>query len=376
MIATAVLIGLAAVLGTFGNILIILAVCCVRTLRTCGNIFVVNLCLADMIVTVFVDPMNVLGACAGRRFLMNDPVLCEWGRVILRPGKPLFHYSTTPHYHYPACMSSMWNMCAISLNRYILICRPHLYPTIYTVKSSVACCLFIWVLAHLLHMPNHIGWGRNRFNEEYYLCSFDMVVHSYSVFYIMTGVIIPLVGVLFGYTAIFLKVRSVKLQIRQHQKSLARKKSSVLHAGKGDGAAHLHKKRSQKAGFTVDDVKLAKTLFAAFLVFLICWLPFSLFVLAHEPAAIPRWVYVLAIIMAHGNSAVNPILYGVTNEKFREGYRTILGLNRRVEDRMSTRKDASYGHGVLPTDTGSGAAPTIRVTPSHVAPFHQANTAF
>ncbi|OWA51757.1 putative Melatonin receptor type 1A [Hypsibius exemplaris] len=344
MVVTALVIGLAAVVGTLGNILIILAVCCVRTLRTCGNIFVVNLSLADMIVTVFIDPMNVVGAVAGRRVLMEDPVLCEW----------------VASFCAPACMSSMWNMCAISLNRYVLICKPHLYPTIYTVKSSIACCLFIWLLAHLLCMPNHIGWGQNRFNQEYYLCSFDMVTHTYGIFYIMTGVIIPLVGVLFGYTAIFLKVRSVKMQIRQHQKSLATKTTTTeTTTGVNDAAAEVKKKRPQKPGFTVDDVKLAKTLFAAFLVFLICWLPFALFVLAHEPDAIPRWIYVIAIIMAHGNSAVNPILYGMTNEKFREGYRTILGLNRRVEDGKSARRDQTFGHGMLPDATSMGASTRV-----------------
>lgn len=109
---------------------------------------------------------------------------------------------------------------------------------------------------------------------------------------VMTGVIIPLVGVLFGYSAIFLKVRSVKLQIRRHQQALilgnrnrlspSSLPASVNPTGAVQGqtadtsaaavnpqAATLQ--RPQKPGFTVEDVKLAKTLFMAFLVFLICW---------------------------------------------------------------------------------------------------------
>ena len=54
-----------------------------------------------------------------------------------------------------------------------------------------------------------------------------------------------------------------------------------------------------------------------------------MFVLAHNPREIPGWLFVIAVIMAHGNSAVNPILYGMSNERFREGYRSVLGCTRR-----------------------------------------------
>ena len=36
----------------------------------------------------------------------------------------------------------------------------------------------------------------------------------------------------------------------------------------------------------------------------------------------------IAIILAHGNSSINFILYGLTNERFRQGYRYVLGLQK------------------------------------------------
>ncbi|OWA51756.1 putative G-protein coupled receptor moody [Hypsibius exemplaris] len=341
MIVTALVIGTAALIGTLGNVL---------ALRTCGNVLSSTLLGGHG------------GAVAGRRVLMENADLCEW----------------IASFCAPACMSSMWNMCAISMNRYVLICKPHLYPRIYTFKSSILCCVGIWLLAHLLCMPNHVGWGRHRFSYEYYICTFDIVTHTYGIFYIMTGVIIPLVGVLFGYTAIFMKVHSVKKQIRNHQQSLlvGNKRVSIPTTpggavvvagtateegapnGVADTATEKPKKRPQKPGFTVDDVKLAKTLFAAFLIFLICWLPFAIFVVSHDPDEIPRWLYVIAIIMAHGNSAVNPILYGLTNERFRDGYRTILGLDRRAvgDKNIAAKRSMTYGHGLLPDTNSAGAS--------------------
>ncbi|XP_055342808.1 melatonin receptor type 1B-B-like [Paramacrobiotus metropolitanus] len=330
MIVTAIVIGAAAVIGTLGNLLIVVAVCLVKPLRTSGNVFVVNLALADIVVTAFIDPFNVVGAVAGRKVLISNSVLCDW----------------IASFCAPACMSSMWNMCAISLNRYVLICKPHLYNRIFTFRNSILCCVCIWIGAHLFHIPNHLGWGKNRFNADYYLCTFDIVTHSYAIFYIIMGVLVPLVGVLYGYTCIFLKVRSVKTQLRQHQQAVltapaanasqghpTERRDSFPEKSPPDAekatATEHRLRRPKRPGFTQDDVKLAKTLFAAFLVFLICWLFFALFVLAHQPSPIPGWLYVLAIVMAHGNSAVNPILYGMTNEKFRDGYRNVLGLTKK-----------------------------------------------
>jgi hypothetical protein len=60
-------------------------------------------------------------------------------------------------------------------------------------------------------------------------------------------------------------------------------------------------------------------------------LPFALLVLAGQPAATPKWIYIVAMIMAHGNSAMNPILYGMNNDKFREGYRRVTGCKLRLQ---------------------------------------------
>lgn len=38
----------------------------------------------------------------------------------------------------------------------------------------------------------------------------------------------------------------------------------------------------------------------------------------------PYEIYVLAIILAHANSSMNSILYGVTNTQFRMGYKLLL----------------------------------------------------
>jgi hypothetical protein len=79
------------------------------------------------------------------------------------------------------------------------------------------------------------------------------------------GVLVPLVGVLFGYAGIFRKVRSVKLQMRQHR---LRQPANAIKAEIAPQDSH---DAPPLNNFNQDDIRLAKTLFLAFLVFFVCW---------------------------------------------------------------------------------------------------------
>ena len=91
---------------------------------------------------------------------------------------------------------------------------------------------------------------------------------------VVTGVLVPLIGVLFGYTQIYLKVRQVKLQLRRHRQSILPIKFDGSSNGSPDGKLPQASRKIQqpkKAGYTQDDLKLAKTLFASFVVILVSW---------------------------------------------------------------------------------------------------------
>ncbi len=49
------------VIGVFGNILVLLAMATYDPLRRVGNIFLVNLALADLIVASIADPFSIVG---------------------------------------------------------------------------------------------------------------------------------------------------------------------------------------------------------------------------------------------------------------------------------------------------------------------------
>lgn len=52
---------LGAIFGTFGNALILVSVCRIINMRSLEYIFIANLALSDMYVTLLADPMNIVG---------------------------------------------------------------------------------------------------------------------------------------------------------------------------------------------------------------------------------------------------------------------------------------------------------------------------
>lgn len=56
-----VLISLACIVGTLGNFFILLVVCSNKLGRNVTTTFIMNLAVSDMIVTLIVDPMSLIG---------------------------------------------------------------------------------------------------------------------------------------------------------------------------------------------------------------------------------------------------------------------------------------------------------------------------
>ncbi len=52
---------LATVVGTLGNVLVLVTIATNRNLHRAGSVFMVNLAAADLLVTAFMDPLSLTG---------------------------------------------------------------------------------------------------------------------------------------------------------------------------------------------------------------------------------------------------------------------------------------------------------------------------
>ena len=107
--------------------------------------------------------------------------------------------------------------------------------------------------------------------------------------------------------------RSGSLDISSHLRTLTKRLRSDS----------TNTERKSKSG--IDEMKLIKMFLVVILVFVICWLPFciTMFYYVFHGSPAPRTIDMLTILLGCTNSACNPIIYGLMNKKYRQGYERI-----------------------------------------------------
>lgn len=70
---------------------------------------------------------------------------------------------------------------------------------------------------------------------------------------------------------------------------------------------------------TKKSLRLAKVLFASFMLYTICWMPYGLVVLINFDDQYSRTAIMYLMALGHLNSSLNPIIYFYFNSAFRHG---------------------------------------------------------
>lgn len=118
-----------SLLGTFSNILLWFAVLKNTQLRTLSNYFLLNLSIADLLVTAVTQPL----------FIVHNIFLMQ-GRCLETIDKA---YSVA----WFSCMASILNITTISIDRLIVLKYPFKKRTILTKRRGLVIMALTWVLA-------------------------------------------------------------------------------------------------------------------------------------------------------------------------------------------------------------------------------------
>lgn len=158
-------------------------------------------------------------------------------------------------------------------------------------------------------MPNLFTWGDHTYDRKTLTCIWDRTADlSYTIFVALVPLGIPIVLTSVFYRLIFAHVQASKRKV----------------AAMGIVSASTTGNGSDKR----DDMRLARTLFVIFIIFTICWGPYAILIVADVYDTYPAWVHTITITMAHLNSSLNCILYGITNKQFRKAYMHITFIDR------------------------------------------------
>ncbi|KAM8954459.1 melatonin-related receptor [Pelodytes ibericus] len=282
--ALAVVLIFTIVVDILGNVLVILSVLRNKKLQNAGNMFVVSLSVADLVVAVYPYPVILIAIFHNGWTLGN--IHCQISGFLMGLS----------------VIGSVFNITAIAINRYCYICHSLRYDKFYNHRSTCCYLCLTWILTIIAILPNFFV-GSLQYDPRIFSCTFAQTVSSsYTITVVVVHFIVPLAVVTFCYMRIWVLVIQVKQRVRQDSK--------------------------QK--LTPTDLRNFLTMFVVFVLFAVCWGPLNFIGLAvainpfHVAPKIPKWLFVLSYFMAYFNSCLNAVIYGLLNQNFRKEYKRIL----------------------------------------------------
>ncbi|XP_078381424.1 5-hydroxytryptamine receptor 7-like [Oculina patagonica] len=256
---------LLSVVGSLGNIFVCLTILLTPSLRVVSSYCIVNLALADLLVTMLVQPLFV-AILAGK---MNGEcfVRAEYA------ARFIGNYS---------CSVSMLTLATMSVERCYAIVKPVKYKAVVTTRLMRSVLLVYWCSLSLT-VPFIDAFVEDKF---VYIC------------YILSGIVVKFSIVIISYSVIFVTVKrhnSLKKSELQDYQAVSREKEK----------------------------RLAKTIALVIGFFTLFWLPFVLLI-AIKPNKNYGIAYISGVTASLANSAINPMIYFYRNNAFRQALKNIL----------------------------------------------------
>ncbi|XP_056638901.1 neuropeptide Y receptor type 2-like [Diorhabda sublineata] len=284
------------IFGIFGNVMVIYILCKNIKLRTATNLLIGNMAVADLL-SLAIHPWVVLTY----DFFQNY----QLGVVGCKGEGPI---------ECSLLLASVVSMSAVTYDRLTAIVLPK--ETRITKKRAKALIAIMWIIGLVLSLPMVFN---RKYKERQWLnflekyCSENLLVINIYWYVIITVMVwLPMTIQLICYISIFVKLdkyeRITKKKLSDH---------------------HMNYKK-----------KAAITMFIVTIVFMICRLPFTGYIMYRHQLIKEKKItastndvkfqlnqpyYILWCISKYLifiNSAVNPVIYGVTNERFLKEFKS------------------------------------------------------
>ncbi|CAF1443375.1 unnamed protein product [Adineta steineri] len=339
------------IVGTIGNLLVIIVIQRNRSMRTVTNMFIMNLAAADLLVLVFCLPATVVQDVTKTWFF--GLALCKFVNYVQNMSISV----------------SVLTLMAISIERYQAIVHPLKFSG--TKQRARILILSVWILSLLLVLPDVILMTlRRQFGnriETIYLTYCQWATHPlsdliYQLHISLCLFVIPLCFMVFTYSGIarvlwgslpterFFNDEKRTINSSQHMLS----DESHLNGPLNSSTNLMNPTKSANLIVQENRQKAAKMLISVVIIFTICYIPvhvFNLFryiytyldytqqetddnsdpcfkpnIVSLERTGTIKIVTISALIshfLPYFNSSINPIIYNIMSDKFRLKFREL-----------------------------------------------------
>ena len=297
-LVVAVVYGLICISGTIGNCMIILAVSFSRKLQTHTNVFIVSLSVTDLLTSLSL--MASIFALVGKDGwpLPNAEWFCTLSAFLL----------------YLSVAVSLFNLAAIAVNRMVLITQQYVtYAKMYNKRNFVTMVATLWIVPILVMSTAFLlNGGGIGYDYEDTTCS-DLDYHPNAMIYNLIQTVccfIPSVVIIVScYAKTFLYIR--RHFKYQRNNTVATHMGTTSPSNTCDPEIYVTMRRKK---LDHQDVQITRNLFLIVCLFFGCFSPY--FVSALIPGA--RRASSFASFAILGNSAINPLVYGLKQPNFKD----------------------------------------------------------
>ena len=296
-------------IALLGNSLVLYVVFKRQSMRSVLNLLIVNMAIADLLVTVFIMPYSVTYLFVG----------LEWFSGIV--GKILcktIHFSLTA-----SIAASVITLIVITVDRFVSIV--FVWKTCLNLRTSKVSLVVIWIIAigtmglHLeVYTVNQAIPG-----DERYFCypDWQRMPVGFNKFFA-----IGMFAMLYAFPLVLM---AILYSIIVHK--LWKDSFDGSSASSGDANINNSKKRV---------VKMLVTVTVAFAV---CWFPlhtihYYIYFEAETFQCMPHVLLLLSFWLGHANSALNPVLYVIFNKTFRRAFLQALHIESYTSVNSIVRK--------------------------------------
>ena len=225
--------------------------------------------------------------------------------------------------------NTIFTHTVISVDRFFAVVKP--MKKIMTRKKAFSSILGIWLLSVAVSLGPILGWGRNDYNASTLQCGFgfpeNRIEVLYMIFLAVIAFLLPIIIMSYTYIRIYLVVR-------HHTRRMS---SSTF----GNNPKDFAKKQQ----------RIVLTFFLALIAFIICWMPFFVFIAIAASISsrdeLPHGLGLAAYWCGFLNCSINPYLIGLRSERFHETFAHVFccrfcyckrATGRRTEGRYSSDK--------------------------------------
>ncbi|XP_070690331.1 adrenoceptor alpha 1Aa [Pempheris klunzingeri] len=334
-------LGVFIVFGIVGNILVILSVVCHRHLRTVTHYLIVNLAVADLLLSSTVLPFSAILEIVDR--WMFGRAFCNvWAAVDVL-----------------CCTASIMSLCVISVDRYIGVSYPLRYPTIMTKRRALLAVMLLWVLSVIISIGPLFGW-KEPAPEDESICKITEEP-GYAIFSAVGSFYLPLAIILAMYCRVYVVAHRESQGVREgHKTEKSDSERVILRIHRGNTTVSEDEALRSRTHFALRllkfsrEKKAAKTLGIVVGCFVLCWLPFFLVLPIGSmfPAYRPSdTVFKITFWLGYFNSCINPIIYPCSNQEFKKAFQSLLGVHclrttpRPHHHHLNVGQNKTQGHG-------------------------------